>query len=117
MTVQPIVWGFASYQFALLGMVEATLVRNDEKNRLCPPIPYWDTNADYLRVYLATMAGEQARGAHPALAAWAKQTRLHPFSALGEHRDHPTVGETRERIKRFAAAAVGNIEKLLSTGG
>ncbi|HSV36985.1 MAG TPA: NAD(P)-binding protein [Ramlibacter sp.] len=115
-TVQPIVWGFASYQFALLGVVEATLVRNEEKNRLCPPIAYWDTNADYLRVFLATMAGEQARGAHPALAAWAKQTRLHPFGALGEHRDHPTVVATRERIKQFAAGAVGNIGKLLSTG-
>ena len=114
-TVQPIVWGFASYQFALLGVAEATLARNEDKNRLCPPIAYWDTKADYLRVYLATMASQQARSAHPAIEAWAKQTRLNPFGALGEHRDHPAVVQARERIRRFAAGAVGNIAKLLST--
>ncbi|NPC59304.1 NAD(P)-binding protein [Caenimonas soli] len=113
-TVQPCFWGFACYLFALLGVVEATIERDEDKNRLCPPIAYWDKNADYLSAFLASLAGEQARAAYPALAAWAKSTRLNPLGAIGQYRDHPTVVETRERIKRFGSAAASNIVKLLS---
>jgi hypothetical protein len=114
-TVQPCFWSFACYQFALLGVVEATVERDDDKNRLCPPIAYWDQPADYLSAYLALLAGEQARAAFPALATWARDTRLNPLSGIGDVRSHPTVAEARERIKRFGAAAAGNLVKLLAT--
>lgn len=45
-TVQPFLWGFACYQFATLGVIEATVESDAEKNRLCPPIPYWDASRD-----------------------------------------------------------------------
>jgi hypothetical protein len=112
-TVQPFLWGFACFQFAMLGVVEATLESDADKNRLCPPIPYWDTGKDYLRAFLAGLVNERARAAHPALAAWAKETRLNPLNGLGGHRDAPAVVEGRERIKRFGAAAAGNLVKLL----
>ena len=113
-TVQPILWGFACFQFAMLGVVEATIESDADKNRLCPPIRYWDTGKDYLRAFLAGLANERARAAHPALAAWAKDTRLNPLGEIGRHRDAPAVVEGRERIKRFGAAAAGNLVKLLS---
>jgi hypothetical protein len=113
-TVQPMFWGFASFQFALLGVVESMIEAVEDKNRLCRPIAYWDGNADYLTAYLALMAAERARNAHPALAAWARDTRLHPMGSLAQHRDSPTVVEARECIKRFGAAAAGNLVRLLS---
>jgi hypothetical protein len=113
-TVQPCYWGFASYQFALLGVVEATLAGDEERNRFCRPITYWDKNADYLAAFLATMLGQQARATQPELATWIKETRLHPLGRMDRYRDHPSVPESRERIKRFGAAAVANIPKLLS---
>ena len=76
-------------------------MENDvEKNRLCPPLAYWDANADYLSAFLATLANEQARAAHVALASWAKNTRLNPHGGIALHRDDPNVIEARERIKR-----------------
>jgi hypothetical protein len=116
-TVQPFLWGFACFQFAMLGVVEATIESDADKNRLCPPIPYWDTGKDYLRAFLAGLANERARAAHPALAAWAKDTRLNPLGGIGQHRDAPAVVEGRERIKRFGAAAAGNLVKLLEKRG
>ena len=112
-TLQPLFWGFACLQFALLGVVEATIDNDEDKNRLCPPIRYWDTPVDYLSAYLAVMAHERARAAHPALAAWAKATRLNPLGGLGMHRDHPVVGQTRELVKQHGAAAAANLVKLL----
>ena len=112
-TVQPFRWSFACYQFAMLGVVEATLESDEEKNRLCPPIAYWDANTDYLSAFLAGLANDRALAAYPALASWAKDTRLNPLSEIALHRDAPSVMDARERIKRFAVAAAGNLVKLL----
>jgi hypothetical protein len=113
-TVQPFLYGFACYQFAMLGVVEAIVKSDEEKNRLCPPIAYWDTNADYLSAFLASLANERARAAYPALASWAKETRLNPRGGIARHRDAPSVIDARERIERFGAAAAINLVKLLS---
>lgn len=112
-TVQPFMWSFACYQFAMLGVVEATVRTDEEKNRLCPPILHWDENRDYLSAFLASLANEQARARHPALERWAKETRLNPASGMAAHRDAPGLIEARARIRQFAAAAVANLAKLL----
>ena len=114
LTVQPLFWSFACFPFAILGAVEAMLASDEEKNRLCPPIRYWDTPADYLGTYLATMAHGRARAAYPALNDWSNASRLNPLRDLGKYRDHPQVQQTRDLIKQFGAAAVGNTMKLLA---
>jgi NAD(P)-binding Rossmann-like domain len=116
LTVQPTAWGFASFQFALLGAAEALIDGDEEKNRLCPPISYSDQPGDYLKDYMALLAGERARAAHPALAAWARGSRLNAFARLGEYNDHPTVVETRSLLKRVGARAVGNVARLMAPG-
>ncbi len=93
-TVQPTAWGFASFQLATLGVVEATLEHDDDKNRLCPPIAYWDTPVDYLRAYMATMAGEQAR----VVGAWrghAGNQDLPGDRALGQGNAAESAGRDR----------------------
>ncbi len=112
-TIQPFMLGFACYQFATLGIVEATIASDAEKNRLCPPIAYWDVNTDYLSAYLSSLAYERARAAHPAVAGWAKATRLNPVGGIALMRDDPAVIEARDRIKGFAGAAAANLQKLL----
>lgn len=112
-TLQPLFWSFACYPAALLGVVEATIADTAEKNHLCPPIRYWDEPRDYLSSYLALLAHDRARAAHPAVVAWAKGTRLNPMSGLGAHRDHPRVAQTWGDIKQYGAAAAANLVKLL----
>ena len=115
-TIQPFLWSFACYQFAMLGVAEATIASDEEKNRLCPPITYWDVDADYPRAFLAGLANERAQAAHPALAAWARQTRLNPLAGIGRYRNDPGVTASRETIQRFGEAAAGNLMKLLKAG-
>jgi hypothetical protein len=106
-------FGIVCYQFATLGAVEATVADDDEKNHLCPPIRYWDDNADYLSAFLASLVRERARAAYPAVANWAKTTRLNPMSGMALVRDDPAVIESRERIKSYAGRAAANIQRLL----
>ncbi len=113
-TIQPFFWSLACYQFAMLGVIEATVESDEQKNALCPPLTYWDENEDYLSAFLATMALTSGLTMHPALAAWNKASRLNPMSGIGPHRDDPRVVSARERIKRFGFPAAMNVQKLLS---
>jgi NAD(P)-binding Rossmann-like domain len=113
-TIQPIRWGFACHQFAMLGVVEATVEGDEQKNGLCPPIAYWDANEDYLTAFLATMASTTAMAAHSTLASWHKTSRLNPNSSIASHRDNPRVAAARESIKRSGLPAAMNLQKLLS---
>lgn len=113
-TVQPFVWGYSCYQFAMLGVIEATIASDAEKNRLCPPIAYWDENEDYPSAFRAAMTFDRARADHPVLAAWARCTRLNPTSGIAAYRDDPGVIEIRERIRRSAAAAGMNLQRMLA---
>ncbi len=116
-TVQPLFYGFACWQFAQLGVVEATGGTDEEKNRLCAPITYWDESVDFLSTFLSTLVGGRVRDAHPAIAAFNKVSRLNPLSGLAAHKDDPRVIDARERIKRFGAAAAANLQKLLAAPG
>ena len=113
LTNQPFQWGFACYQAAMLGVIEATVENDEEKNRLAPPISYWNENEDYLTAFLATMIGDRARAEHPALARWIKTTRLNPVNSLSAYREQPDVKATRERLKRAGLPAAINLQKLL----
>lgn len=112
-TLQPLFWSFACYPAALLGVIEATIADTAEKNRVCPPIRYWDEPRDYLSTYLARMAHDRACASHPAVVAWSKSTRLNPTSGLGAHRDNPLVVQASADLKQYGAAAAGNLVKLL----
>ena len=114
LTVQPTMWGFACQQFALLGVVEATIDSDEEKNRLCCPIRYWEQSADYLTAYMARVAGERARSAYPALASWTRESRLNAMGHLGEYSNHPSVVATGGLLKTVAPAAVENVSRLLA---
>jgi hypothetical protein len=114
MTVQPCAWGFASHQFALLGAIEALIDSDEEKNRLARPIRCWDQPADCLSAYMAILASERARASHPALAGWARESRLNLLGRLGQYRDDSKVVQTSALIKATDAAAVANASKLIA---
>lgn len=113
-TMQPTVWGFASQQMQLLGVAEALVESDDDKNRMCRPIHYWDRPTDFMKAFLALMASRQAFDAYPELATWARTSRLAPLSRLGDHRNDPTVAESTTRVQQFGTAAAQNLLKLLA---
>ncbi len=113
MTVQPFLRGFACFQFAMLGVAEAMLETDAQKNELFPPIAYWDNNVDFITGFLATMANTRGRAAYPALASWANESRLNPLAGVDRFRDHPTVIDSQARIKLSGPAAVDTLTRLL----
>jgi hypothetical protein len=113
LTVQPILFTFSCFQFAMLGVVEATVTNDAERNRLCPPIMHWDTCEEYLSAFLANLDNQVARATHPVVANWARATRLNGLAGIAHHRNDPRVIEAGERMKRYGTAAASNLRMLL----
>jgi hypothetical protein len=111
-TLQPFAWGYACLQYATIAVVEATVPDDAEKNRLCPPLRYWNEDVDYLRAFLAMMVGGRARGEHAALRAWTKSTRLNPSNAASG--DEPVAVAARETIRRVGPEAAANLARILA---
>ena len=114
-TVQPTMWGGACYQYAFVGVVEATLDNDHEKNELCRPIDMWDNEADFVAAFLAAMTVERGAANYPELARWTKTTRLNLTNGLADCIDDPTVVDARTRMKRHAPTAFENLQTLIAT--
>jgi len=114
LTAQPIMLNFACFQFAMLGVVESSPTSDAEKNRLCQPIVYWDTCADYVSSFLASLENQVARAIDPVVANWAKATRLNPLAGIAQLRGDARVTEAGENIKRYGYAAASNLKTLLA---
>ncbi len=114
-TVQPFMWGFACFQFAMLGVVEALVPNEEEKNQICTPIQYWNENADYLSAFLANLANARSRNTNAAVSNWARTSRLNPLGDAGKYRDHPVATKAQEQIKAFGASAAKNLQALLQS--
>jgi hypothetical protein len=107
-------WGTVSFQYAMLGVVEAELHDDEQKNELCRPLHLWDRNVDFLIAYAALMANSRARGQHPAVSAWSRTSRLYPFAELERYADDPRISEARERSRAHAAGALSNLPRLIA---
>lgn len=111
-TIQPIFFSLACYQFALLGVVEATVESDAQKNAVCPAMPYWDTKEDYLTGFFSAMAFTMATADHAKLVSFTKTSRLNPASGMAAYKTDPRVVASRDRIRRFGMQAAMNIGKL-----
>lgn len=112
-TIQPIFFSLACYQFALLGVVEATVESDAQKNAVCPAMPYWDAKEDYLTGFFSAMAFTMATPGHDKLASFTKTSRLNPASGMAAYKADPRVVASRDRIRRFGMQAAMNIGKLV----
>ena len=114
MTVQPTMFATGPYMFAFLGVVEAVLDDDDDKNRLCEPIVDWRTDAEFLAAFLARMNVDVRASTYPELARWMKSTRLNPTRGIRAYADDPAVVDARAIVKQHAPGAVANLRKLVA---
>jgi hypothetical protein len=115
-TIQWIQAGIAPFSGALIGLVEAIRDDDVEKNRLCPARGF-SPRADvvnYAAGWLNTQRGFLSWLAEPDIADWISTCRLSAFGNAGPYLGDPATQESLGRMIGSQAAAVENLQRLLT---
>lgn len=110
-TLQYVTLGYLCWSAAVIGRVEAAPLPDDDRNQLCPPVPFSGRLSDILYQANAALQGMAARGSVPELAAWNDTTRLNPAAAVSAHLGDAEVVEALDRIGAHVGAAFQNLAR------
>jgi NAD(P)-binding Rossmann-like domain len=107
-----------AFSAALTAYVEAHGGDDAQKNRLCAPVPFPHTPADYPATMLANMLNQLNWSQDKALRDWIRASRLDGFGKLMASADKNDAAKqaTIARLKENAMAAAGNLQRLIAAG-
>ncbi len=105
-----------AFSAAVVAHVEAAYDTDEERNRLCPPIPLPDRTADWMKATLANMMNQFTWSQDPDLRDWITACRLDGFSATIQAANpaDPAQGAVLKRLQDNAFPAVENLQTLIA---
>lgn len=105
-----------SFSAALTAHVETHTADDEARNRLCRPVPFPYTLADYPRTVLANMMNQHQWNQDPALREWIRGSRLDAYGRLmaSVRRDDAERQAVLARLKEQAMAAAANLPRLVA---
>ncbi len=109
-TVQPIWISFACFGAALAGYVEATLDDDALKNRMCPPVPFSNTTADWARQQVLGTKASFPSGSH--IRDWAEGTSLNPGRIPPELAGSAALTAAQERLSQHVGPGMARMKEL-----
>jgi hypothetical protein len=90
--------------------VEATLENDAEKNRLCPPVPFSNTTADWARQQV--LGARAALTSHPHIEDWANSVSLNPARVPQELVGSPAVTAAAHRFRQHLGPGLAMLATL-----
>jgi hypothetical protein len=111
-TIQQIRVCSPSFNSAIVGYVEATRDDLDEQNRLCPPTPYPNTPADWIRCFVTTLEAADAWLADPDLRDWVETSRVNLLRGMLEHAGEPRMQQALERYAANLGPGLARLREL-----
>lgn len=106
-----------TFSAALIAHLEVRSGDDDAaKNRLCTPLPFPKTLADYPRTTLGNMRNQMLWGQDKGLRDWIRASRLDGMGKLmaSAARDDAAQQAVIARLREHAPAAMANLQKLAS---
>ena len=105
-----------SFSAALTAYIEAHHDDEVHKNRLCTPVPFPRTTADYARTMAVNMRNQVLWSQDAALRQWMRHCRLDAFGSLAGTVDKADAQKQAvlARLKTQAQAAAANLPRLLA---
>ncbi len=111
-TLQPVRVGLVPFNAALVGFIETHRDDDAQKNQLCPPNPYPDTPADWVRGTLVQMAADRAWSQQQDLQAWLERSRLNPMRGLRSRWGEARVQQASRRFGELVRPALARMTAL-----
>ena len=105
------------FSAALIGHVEAVFDDEDEKNRICRPVPVPDTPTDWLRRMAEELANRRVWSTTPQIADWIARSRLDAFSKQIASLDGSETAAIAhlQRYAEHVRGAIANLSRLLES--
>lgn len=105
-----------AFSAALAAYVEVHVDGDPARNRLCAPVPFPHTLADYPRAMMASLWNQFQWSQDKALRGWIRDSRLDGFGKLmtGIAPDDAAKLAILARLKTAAMAAMANLPKLVA---
>ena len=104
-----------TFNAAFIAYVEATRAGVEDKNALCPPNQYPDTDVDMLRGILVQQLANNLWNRTPDVLEWMERSRLNVVRTMNDHMDEPRMQESLGRYLTSIEPGMANIERLLAT--
>lgn len=111
-TLQAIRFGLPPFAGAMIGFIEANRDDDEEKNRLCPPNRYTDTDLDWARATVIGMNADYAWSKQPDIAAWLAGARLNPGSGLAARSGNPQIQQAGRRLAENTRPGLTRLAEL-----
>jgi len=116
--IQRVQFGLDVFSPAMIGLVEATRDDDDEKNRLCPPVPAFGATTefarDFTRAFLVSQRSRLAWMAEPDLDQWLNATRLGFFRGIAEHLTDPEDQANLMSMMQNTGPALENLDRIVA---
>ena len=112
-TLQPIRAGFPCFGAAITGYVEATREEDDEKNRLCPPSPFPNSMAEWVRMNVLGTRAAISFSAEPDIKEWTDRVALNPARVPRGHPGSAALDDARERLATHTRPALARLAELI----
>lgn len=112
-TLQIVREGLVSLSAAAIGYVEATYGDDNEKNRLCPPVPYEEHPIVWARSFAAELAVQAVWSQDKPLRRWARDHRLTGFGGSGDAAARARMAELGAKIAAIRPGAIASLNRLI----
>jgi hypothetical protein len=112
-TLQPIRTGFPCFGAALVGYVEATRDEDGEKNRLCPPSPYGNSLAEWVRMVVLGSRAAMAFSSASDIKDWSSRVALDPARIPPDYAGSEALDDARARLATHAASGLSNLVTMM----
>ncbi|MFT5560328.1 MAG: hypothetical protein ACJAVI_004101 [Candidatus Azotimanducaceae bacterium] len=101
---------------AMIAFVEANYDTDQDRNRICSPVPLPDNQADWLVSQFGNMMNQAVWSGEPALSDWITNCRLDSFSAViqGADKSNPEHVAILEMMSSHVMPAITNLQKLMA---
>lgn len=109
---QQIRFGMIPLSAAMAAHAELVGESDDEKNRLCNPMPLPDLSRDWLTLTLGTLRTDYGWSQNGDLGRWMDECRLNVAAGLQEIGDDPRVQTALMRFATNAASAAQNLSAM-----
>jgi hypothetical protein len=116
-TLQGVRLGLPPFAAAMIAFVEAHRDDDVERNRLCPPNPYPNTDLDWAGATLIGMNADYAWTREPDIVAWLDRSRLNPTSGLAARSGEPAIQQAMQRFVENVRPGLARLAELNASRG